>query len=62
VLEGLACCKTHSNYTTTHPQVLEGLAFLHSKRVIHRDVKPSNILMTAQGQVKMRHSHCTITH
>jgi predicted unusual protein kinase regulating ubiquinone biosynthesis (AarF/ABC1/UbiB family) len=34
-------------------QVLQGLAYLHSKKVIHRDIKPSNILLSRQGVVKL---------
>ena len=37
-------------------QCLEGLCFLHSKKVIHRDVKPENILFAARyplTQVKL---------
>ncbi|KAA1472785.1 kinase-like protein [Dentipellis sp. KUC8613] len=33
--------------------VLQGLAYLHSKRLIHRDIKPSNILMSRKGTVKL---------
>eukprot|EP01067_Filipodium_phascolosomae_P000439 Filipodium_phascolosomae@DN1346_c0_g1_i1.p1 len=34
-------------------QVLEGLAFLHKNRFMHRDIKPQNILINSKGQVKL---------
>lgn len=34
-------------------QVVHGLAFLHSKNVIHRDIKASNILLTYNGIAKL---------
>jgi tRNA A-37 threonylcarbamoyl transferase component Bud32 len=33
--------------------VLEGLAFAHAQRVIHRDVKPANILLSRDGRAKI---------
>ncbi|KAF7964758.1 hypothetical protein HWV62_3256 [Athelia sp. TMB] len=33
--------------------VLQGLAYLHSKRTIHRDIKPANILLSREGVVKL---------
>lgn len=33
--------------------VLRGLSYLHQQRIIHRDVKPSNILLDAHGAVKL---------
>lgn len=33
--------------------VLQGLAYLHTKKTIHRDIKPSNILLTREGVVKL---------
>lgn len=33
--------------------MLQGLAYLHSKRTIHRDIKPSNILLSREGIVKL---------
>ncbi|XP_075067910.1 cyclin-dependent kinase 6 [Mixophyes fleayi] len=34
-------------------QLLQGLDFLHSHRVVHRDLKPQNILVTSNGKIKL---------
>jgi serine/threonine protein kinase len=34
-------------------QLAEGIHALHAERCFHRDVKPSNVLVTADGQVKL---------
>ncbi|XP_068668980.1 proline-rich receptor-like protein kinase PERK3 [Aristolochia californica] len=34
-------------------EVAEALAFLHSTRVVHRDVKPGNVLLTESGEAKL---------
>lgn len=34
-------------------QVFKGLAYLHRKEIVHRDVKVSNLLLTNQGTIKI---------
>ena len=38
---------------TLFRQVLAAVAFAHSQLVVHRDVKPSNVMVAADGQVKL---------
>ncbi|MDX2163348.1 MAG: AAA family ATPase [bacterium] len=34
-------------------ELLSALEYLHRRRILHRDVKPENVLVTAQGSVKV---------
>jgi len=34
-------------------QVLQGIAYCHSHRVLHRDLKPQNLLIDANGSIKL---------
>ena len=34
-------------------QLLRGLAFCHARRILHRDVKPQNLLISSAGELKL---------
>jgi len=34
-------------------QITEGLAYAHNKKVIHKDIKPQNIMLTKSGKIKI---------
>jgi serine/threonine protein kinase len=45
-------------HLVTNPmQTLNGLQHLHSKGVIHRDIKSDNILLSLEGNIKLSEWH-----
>lgn len=34
-------------------QILQGIVFCHSRRVLHRDLKPQNLLIDKDGAIKL---------
>lgn len=34
-------------------EIINGVDFLHSNRVVHRDLKPQNLLVTHDGHIKL---------
>ncbi|KIM28139.1 hypothetical protein M408DRAFT_34496, partial [Serendipita vermifera MAFF 305830] len=33
--------------------ILSGLAYLHSRRIVHLDIKPANLLISRNGEIKI---------
>jgi serine/threonine protein kinase len=34
-------------------QIIKGIDYCHAHRVMHRDLKPQNILVTEEGEIKL---------
>ncbi|CCF55614.1 hypothetical protein KAFR_0A01760 [Kazachstania africana CBS 2517] len=47
------CILTEQQISTVTRETLNGLRFLHSKGVIHRDIKSDNVLLSLSGDIKL---------
>ena len=49
----LTCSRFYIQVKCIMRQVFQGLAYLHSNFIVHRDLKVSNLLLTGQGSLKI---------
>ena len=55
----MAVCQrtlTEKQIAAVMRMALQGLAYLHAERVVHRDIKAGNLLLTASGLCKLGES------
>ncbi|ETW01943.1 PEK/GCN2 protein kinase [Aphanomyces invadans] len=53
VIDQMSLWKSEDKVWTLFRQILEAIAYIHSEGVIHRDIKPPNIFLDAEGTVKL---------
>ena len=44
-------CYTEDDAKELFRQIIEGIAYLHSRDIAHRDIKPQNLLVTKEKKV-----------
>ena len=47
------CCYLEDNFGSLVAQMLAGLAYLHEQQIMHRDIKPGNIVVDSDGVVRL---------
>ena len=49
----ILCLKLSFSLQSYTYQILQGLVFCHTRRILHRDLKPQNLLVDNKGAIKL---------